>query len=65
MNGYLLQRTDGVWVSNPNLNPTGGSYTRSLQYAKIFPTREAAEGDRCIGNERVVPVEAAFLHRNI
>lgn len=32
------------------------SYTRDINAVKIFPTREAAEKQRC-GNEVIVPLE--------
>ncbi len=50
---YILQRNhDGAFVSSADINPTGGSYTRVLQYAKVYRTREAALRDAC-GNESV------------
>ena len=47
---FVLIRTDGAYVA-----PAGrhNSYTRSLRGARLYPTREAAEADRCPGNERV------------
>ena len=56
---FVLRRTDGAYAA-----PHGSvaSYTRSLQFARIFNTREAAEQDRCPDNERVVSV-ADCLHR--
>jgi len=50
---FVLQRTDGAFVAPPGLP---SSYTRNLQDARTFPTREAAERDRCPGNETIVPV---------
>jgi len=46
---YVLVREDGAYVA-----PSGSSasYTRALQNARTFPTREAAERERC-GNERI------------
>jgi len=35
----------------------GSSYTRDLLQARIFDTKEAAEHDRCPGNEVVRRVE--------
>lgn len=46
--GYVLVNSEtGKYVA-----PAGSehSYTRSLQRARIYPTREAAVGDSC-GNE--------------
>jgi hypothetical protein len=53
---YILVRDDGAYVA-----PAGSrsSYTRELQHARTFATREAAERDRCPGNERVIPLEEA------
>lgn len=50
---FVIRRTDGAYVSDPNRNRTGKSYTTRLQDAKVFRTREAAEADRCPGNEYV------------
>jgi hypothetical protein len=47
----------GYYVADMNKNRSGGgSYTRSLQNAKVFSTREQAEGERCPGNEIVMDV---------
>lgn len=47
---FILRRTDqgGGYVG-----PGGGSkaYTRFRRWARRFDTREAAEADRCPGNE--------------
>lgn len=51
---YVIRRIpDGAFVA-----PSGrkASYARSLQHARIFPTRESAERDRCPENERVYAV---------
>lgn len=50
---YVIQRSDGVWVTRPG---SKGSYTRFLQHARVFRTREEAERERCPGNERVIAV---------
>lgn len=50
---YVIQRTDGKYVNRPG-SRTG--YTSKLEQARKFPTREAAEADRCPGNETVVDV---------
>jgi hypothetical protein len=57
---YLLQRADGAYVSDPHRNGTGRSYTRDLMRAKVYPTREAAERDRCPGNETLVSTDDVF-----
>jgi hypothetical protein len=58
---YVIRRTDqgGGWVADPQRNG-GASYTRALQRARTYPTREQAERDRCPGNEVVESVEEAF-----
>lgn len=60
--GYVIVRDD----QNPEHSrhyPRVGSYTRFLQHARVFPTREAAEHDRCPENERVVTVDAVLSPR--
>ena len=50
---YVLNRTDqGRGYVTPAGSP--GSYTAKLQDARLFPTREAAEAERCVENEIVV-----------
>ncbi len=51
---WVLRRTDGAYVS-----PSGSasSYTRMLDRARIFLTREQADRERCVKNERAVHVE--------
>jgi hypothetical protein len=50
---YVIKRTDqgGGFVSKP-----GGakSYTKDMRQMRKYPTREAAETDRCQDNEIVV-----------
>jgi hypothetical protein len=49
---WVLRRTDrGGWVTNERLNPKGGSYTGKLHLAETWPTKEAAERNRCPENE--------------
>ena len=52
---YLLKRTDqgGGYVA-----PAGSakSYTHNINRARRFDTREAAEAERCPGNEVIVEV---------
>jgi hypothetical protein len=54
---YIIIREDGAFVSDPHSNGTGGSYTRNLQKARVYESRESAERDRCPGNESVSTVE--------
>lgn len=57
---YVLQRTsDGAYVAPPG---SAASYTRSLQYARVFYTREQAQRDAC-GNERVLSIDEAMTDR--
>lgn len=55
---YVLQRVDdGAFVAPPGSQK---SYTRYLQEALVFQTREAAERERCPENERILAVEDAM-----
>jgi hypothetical protein len=56
---YVIRRTDqgGGWVTRPG---SAGSYTWKLQSARTWPTREAADKQRCPGNEVVESVEDAM-----
>lgn len=49
---YLIQRNDGKFVSRAG---SQHSYTKNWQDARIFPTRQAAESEKC-GNEHITPV---------
>ena len=49
---YILKRDDGAYVAKPGDH----SYTQKLQHARTWPTREAAERERC-GNEILVTLE--------
>ena len=53
---YVLVRNDGMFVTPPGEKH---SYTKYLQNARQFPTREDAERERCVGNEYVAPMEKA------
>lgn len=55
---YVIKRTDqgGGYVSRPG---SPSSYVKALQYARRWPTREAAENERCPGNEIVLHLEDA------
>lgn len=55
--GYVLVREDGKFVTPPGSHR---SYTGKLQEARVFATREAAERERCVGNETCVPLNACF-----
>lgn len=58
MTGYVIQRvTDGWFVTPPG---SAKSYTKHLQHARVFPTREAAARDLCVGNERILTVDEAM-----
>ena len=54
---YVIRRLDqgGGWHCNPGDNG-GKSFTKRLQKAIAYPTREAAESDLCVGNEVVEAV---------
>jgi hypothetical protein len=56
---YLIRRNDGAYVAQPGSN---SSYTRTLENARTFATREAAERERCPGNEYVVSLDEV-MHR--
>lgn len=52
---YLLKRvSDGKFVAKDG---SISSYTMDITNVKIFPTREAAERNRCGENEIIVPIE--------
>lgn len=53
MSYVLIRNEDGAYVA-PSGSPS--SYTRKLENARTYATREAAEGDAC-GNERAVNVD--------
>jgi hypothetical protein len=54
----VLKRTsDGKYVAKPG---SKNSYTKYLQHARVFRTREEAERDRCPENERIVEVQDEF-----
>jgi hypothetical protein len=59
VSGFLIERTDqgGGFVTPPGSDK---SYTPFPHLARVFPTREAAEADRCVGNERVVRLADAM-----
>lgn len=57
MSGYVLKRTDqgGGYVARAG-HPS--SYTHKLENARIFRTREEAEGNRCVENEIIVALDS-------
>lgn len=58
MGEWVLKRTDswGGWVAQPG---SASSYTGSLQHARRYPSKEAAERDRCPDNEVAQRLEEA------
>lgn len=55
---FVIKRTDqgGGYVSRPG---SEHSYTNALQKARTYPSREAAERDRCPGNEIILSIDEA------
>ena len=58
MRGYVIVRDDGCFVADMRKSRTGSSYTNALQYAKVYETAEAADRNRCPGNEHVRRVDS-------
>jgi hypothetical protein len=57
MERYVLKNSEtGRYVADMSKSTTGSSYTPDIRKAKLYPTREAANGDRCPGNEYAVSV---------
>lgn len=54
---YVIIRTDGSFVARSG---SASSYTNALQRARTWPTREAAERERCPENERVTSLQDAM-----
>lgn len=54
---YVIRKDGGMFVADMRKSRTGGSYTRDLMVARIYPTEAAAEADRCPENERVYSVD--------
>jgi len=52
---FVIKRTDqgGGYLAQPG---SMHSYTRDLDNVRFFPTRKAAERERCKGNEVVVGI---------
>jgi hypothetical protein len=57
---FVIQRNDGAFVAKPGNH---SSYTRDLQEAWTFATREEAKQQLCPENETIVNV-ADILGRN-
>jgi hypothetical protein len=53
---YIIERKSGEFVARSG---SKSSYTRELQNARTFPTREKAEESAC-GNEHVVNIQDLF-----
>ena len=53
---YVIRRDDGAYVARQG---SKNSYTKSLENARRFATRAAAEADAC-GNESVVSIYDIF-----
>lgn len=54
---YVLVRFDGMFALPPG---QAMSYTKDLTKAWRFATKELADGQRCLDNERVVALEDVF-----
>jgi len=52
---YIIKRSDGAYVSRPG---STSSYTRRIEEAQKFMSREEAEQNRCPGNEYVLSVDS-------
>jgi len=59
---FVIQRADGWLVSLPG---SRSSYTRTLERARVFPTREAADAERCPENETVREIRVEFGLRKL
>lgn len=51
---YVIKRQDGKYVSKEG---SKYSYTDFLENARLFLTKEKADDNCCVENERVVPVD--------
>jgi hypothetical protein len=54
---FVLVRTDGKYVAPPGNEK---SYVTRLEDARVFPTRESAEKERCVESERIAAVADLF-----
>lgn len=61
---YVIKRTDqgGGFVTDMRVS-RGASYTHDLRRAKLFATRDQANGEQCPGNEIVLSLEDAMYTR--
>lgn len=57
MTYVIIRIPDGAFVARPG---SKGSYTRSLQFAQTFESRESADKNRCQGNEQVYSTDDVF-----
>lgn len=58
MHGFVIQDTkSGKYVAYPGSN---SSFTPRLENARVFPTREIAERERCPQSERIVNLDGIF-----
>jgi hypothetical protein len=57
----IVRNKDGAYCAYVGVNPTGGSYTHSLKYAKVFSTREAATNDLCVESEHIESLDDQLL----
>jgi len=56
---YVIKRTDqgGGYLSEPG---SKNAYTFSVNQVRLFPTKEAAELEKCPDNEVVLPASECF-----
>lgn len=59
MRYVLIHNGTGKYVSRPG---SEHSYTNKLQNAATYPTRDAAEANRCPGSEHIVSLDQLFPH---
>lgn len=60
---YVIKRTDqgGGYLAAPG---SAHSYTKNLERARIFATRDAAERERCPENEVVKALESCLTGKD-
>ncbi len=54
---WIIKRTDQDHGYVADLSLTDHSYTHKLELARIYPTREEAWADQCVGNEIIVSLD--------
>lgn len=59
---FVLRRLDGMYALPPG---QAMSYTKDLEKAWRFPSREAARRQQCLDNERIVPIEELLSRMEI